>query len=189
VRYGSSLSERLRQVCRCGYFGTDYALANAAISAQAYSSGRAPFGFPPSRDKWTVKVTYTGVNNRSSPANGTPYNQGGVSITLPIGVWNLRAKMDVETNLTGTTDADLYGGLSTSPSTFSDNELYDGFKATDAVNVIRMLMKPWKDGIVAVAPVTYYLNIMVSQSGGTANTVTLRGDNRTVVAQAECAYL
>lgn len=171
------------------YTGTDYSLANAAITAQAYSFGRTPYGFPANRDKWTVKVTYTGVNNRSSPANGVAYNQGGVSITLPIGIWNLRAKMEVETNLTGTVDADLYGGLSTTTSTFSDTELYDGFKVTDVVNVIRMLMKPWKDGIVVASPTTYYLNIMVSSSGSVANTVTLRGDNRMVVAQAECAYL
>ena len=171
------------------YFGTDYALANAAITAQAYSFGRAPFGFPSSRDKWTVKITSTGVNSHSSPANGTVYNQGGLSLTLPIGIWNLRAKMEVEANLTGTVDADLYAGLSTTTSTFSDNELYDGFKLTDAVNVIRTLAKPWKDGIVVSSPVTYFLNIMVSQNTATANTVVLRGDNRTIVAQAECAYL
>lgn len=171
------------------YCGTDYSLANAVISAQAYSFGRAPAGFPASRDKWTVKVTNSGVNSHSSPTNGTWYNQGGNSITLPIGKWNLRAKLDTEANLTGTCDADLYACLSTGTTTSSDLELIDGFKVTDSTDTIRKLMHIWKDGISVASPTTYYANIMVSQSPSAAGSVTIRGDNRTIVMQAECAYL
>ena len=171
------------------YFGTDYSLLNAAFSAQGYSFGRAPFGFPSSRAKWTIKVTSTTVNNRASPANGTWYNQGAYSITLPVGAWHLRAKLDTEAQLSASVDADLYACLSTGPSTSSDNELIDGFKVTDVNNSIRKVMHIWKNDIIISSPATYYANIMVSQSSGTASQVTLRGDNRTVVIEGECAYV
>jgi hypothetical protein len=171
------------------YFGTDYSLLNATISSPAYSFGRAPFGFPPARGKWTIRIIDTSVNSRSSPVNGTWYNQGGKSITLPIGTWRLSFYADTEANQTGTPGScDLYCALGLTTTTSTDKELIDGMTLGATQNVMRKLMKRSKEVVIS-NPTTYYLNIMVSQSGGTAGSVTVRGDDRTIVLEAECAYI
>lgn len=170
------------------YCGTDYSLANAVISAQAYSFGRAPAGFPAERGKWTIRVTNSAVNSHSSPTNGTWYNQGSNSITLPVGKWRLSFWGDTEANLTGTCAADLYACLSTTTNGATDKELVDGLAVGAMQNTFRKLMHRSKE-LSITTPTTYYLNIMVAQSPSAAASVEIRGDDRTIVMEAESAYL
>jgi hypothetical protein len=170
------------------YFGTDYALLNATISSPAYTFGRAPYGFPCARGKWTIRVTNSAVNQRSSPVNGTWYNQGSNTITLPVGTWRLSFWVDVDANLTGTTSADLYLALSTTASSGLDKELIDGMALGSMSNTMRKLMSRSKELVIS-NPTTYYVNAMVSQGSGQANTLTIRGDDRTIVLEAESAYI
>jgi hypothetical protein len=69
------------------YGGTDYTLANAAISTPFWSNVKAPFGFPMSPAKWTVTVTDTSDRTQASPTINVWYNLGSVSISAPIGIW------------------------------------------------------------------------------------------------------
>lgn len=73
------------------YGGTDYTLANAAISEIGFSMWKAPLGFPLSPTKWTVSGGSSG--QQLNPVNGTYYNLGG-NIVIPIGAWNVRQSMD-----------------------------------------------------------------------------------------------
>lgn len=77
------------------YGGTDYTLANAAISASSYSTQKAPFGFPLDPAKWTVRVTDPNFYSQSTPVANTWYNLNSTGITIPIGVWNTRYQVDV----------------------------------------------------------------------------------------------
>lgn len=70
------------------YGGTDYTLANAAISANYYSMSKAPFGFPLSPAKWAVEVDFNSYVEQTNPTTGTWYNVGSITISAPIGVWN-----------------------------------------------------------------------------------------------------
>ena len=71
------------------YGGTDYTLANAAITNSKYSNVKAPFGFPLSPSKWTVIITNAGSTSQSSPTIGTWYNPGAIYIDIPIGTWDM----------------------------------------------------------------------------------------------------
>jgi len=67
--------------------GTDYTLTSGAISAISYSPHKAPVGFPLDPDKWSVIVKDTADRSSASPSGWQ--NLGGISITIPIGVWRV----------------------------------------------------------------------------------------------------
>lgn len=67
------------------YGGTDFTLANAAITSPCYSLQKAPFGFPLTEDKWTVTLADTTNRSQSSPTANTVYNM--LSQSVPIGSW------------------------------------------------------------------------------------------------------
>ena len=71
------------------YGGTDYDLANAAITSPYYSMMKSPQGFPMSPAKWTGEFTSSDTQTQSAPTNGTCYNIGATSLNIPIGAWNL----------------------------------------------------------------------------------------------------
>src|SRR5574344_408608 len=64
-------------------------MQNSAITNNYYSSMKAPYGFSLNPDKWTITFTDTTQRSQSSPVNGTWYNLGSLSISIPIGFWNL----------------------------------------------------------------------------------------------------
>ena len=71
------------------YGGTDYTLANAAISSPNYSYAKSPTGFPMSPVKWTVELSDNTDRSQSSPVSGTWYNINSNTITIPIGTWEV----------------------------------------------------------------------------------------------------
>src|SRR5438128_1756515 len=52
------------------YGGTDYVLANSAISANFYSVSKAPAGFPMSPAKWTETLSDLSLREQTSPTAG-----------------------------------------------------------------------------------------------------------------------
>jgi hypothetical protein len=71
------------------YGGTDYDLADSAISDSFYSFQKAPFGFPLSPDKWSIQTSSTSQSAQSNPVASTWYNLGSLSISVPIGAWKV----------------------------------------------------------------------------------------------------
>lgn len=99
------------------YGGTDYDLANAAITNNYYSPVKVPFGFPLSPVKWSVSVTDTTLRSQSSPTTDVWYNLGSVSITIPIGVWEVSYQV---LGVVASTNARIYTTLSTANNSESD---------------------------------------------------------------------
>lgn len=62
------------------YGGTDYDLADAAISANYYSLVKSPQGFPLDPDKWTYAPTVTDTTSAGF------YNHA--TLNVPLGIWN-----------------------------------------------------------------------------------------------------
>jgi len=165
------------------YMGTDYTLANAAISAISYSSQKAPFGFPLSPAKWTVEVTDTTQRSQASPGAGTWYNLGTITISFPIGLWNIDYVGFIQLNKTASVN-DLFITLSTANNTESDTDLtyrltiYGDFTGNTGA----------KKKLLSVASKTsYYLNEKTDQSSGSS--LYLRSDLVKTVVSAVCAYL
>ncbi|HUV84165.1 MAG TPA: hypothetical protein VMV86_00565 [Methanosarcinales archaeon] len=71
------------------YGGTDYTLADTAITLPYYSVVKAPLGFPLSPNKWTVKTSDTTSRSQATPTQNTWYNLGAVGLVTPIGSWRV----------------------------------------------------------------------------------------------------
>jgi hypothetical protein len=171
------------------YGGTDYTLANAAISGPYYSVVKAPYGFPLDPSKWTVEVTDTASRSQSSPVSGTWYNLNSNQISVPIGCWALSFEAAVEHVRTSSTQAEVRCCLSTSNSSASDALLltysftqHGSATADHASTVTRERV------VTLAAKTTYYLNLMQA-TGSNTTTLLLRGDLATTVIRAVCAYL
>jgi len=116
------------------YGGTDYTLvatATTAITNPYYSHVKNPFGFPMSPAKWTVTLTDS-TDQSATPAAGNPttnvVNMGTLSISIPIGEWNVTFYVQMWANGTGVTSAGLHAGLSTANNTLPASALR-GFAA------------------------------------------------------------
>lgn len=76
------------------YGGTDYVLANSAITSVTYSPlGIKPFGFPMDPEKWSITVFASSQQDQISPVQNTWYNKSALNISVPIGIWNLGFQM------------------------------------------------------------------------------------------------
>lgn len=97
--------------------GTDYVLSGT-ISEFSYSSARAPFGFPMSADKWKIEIVDSNSYTQSSPTFEVAYNLGGLSITIPKGLWNIDYFVLLKS--INSISAETWAALSTSSSAFAD---------------------------------------------------------------------
>lgn len=174
------------------YGGTDYTLANAAISSAYYSPVKAPFGFPLAPDKWTVVTSDTGNRAQASPSASTWYNLGSVSITIPIGVWDIYFQTinEVTVTLASALAIAMRCTLSTANNSESDNTMTSSQGATvPAVTggILRFNQVVTKKTLTLAAKTVYYLNSFYGSSGGTS--LNFRGDLAPTVIKAVCVYL
>lgn len=155
------------------YGGTDYDLANAAITSPYFSNDRFPSGFPASQAKWSVVVTDTG-DRSASVTGGAWSNVGSISIPLPIGLWWVSYKA-----YTGAA-SEQYTTLSTANNSESNKTmtLVNCAAVSGTVTLQPTLVEK-------TAKATHYLN----QSPGSTNTCSVYGSYVTTLICAVCAYL
>lgn len=173
------------------YGGTDYDLANAAISVPYYSPVKAPFGFPLDPAKWTVRSVDTTLRTQSSPVNGTWYNLGSITFSIPIGVWSVSYQVSGQLYKT-TSEVKLYGKitLSTANNTESDSQLTATVAGTPEFITDEQFLK-FSLGrykfLTLAAKTSYYLN-MQSEASSITN-IYFINDSSPCILQAVCAYL
>ena len=161
--------------------GTDYTLADAAISSNFYSVVKAPLGFPLSSLKWTVEVTDITERSQANAAQNTWYNLSAISISLPIGCWGVTYQVRINASLINT---EVYSTLSTANNSESDVDLTGYFITPAASRGASMFIEKVLN-LAAKTP--YYLNTRTT----TAGTPTLyNGNDRLkLIIRAICAYL
>lgn len=174
------------------YGGTDYTLANAAITLPYYSQVKCPFGFPADPDKWTVTLSNTSNASQATPTTNIYYNVGTLSIVIPIGAWRVFFSWQAEVTVTTSAlrNIGVASALSTSNNSVSDGELRASLGVTGPIgaNTLRLIMA--KEKIINVASkTTYYPIVLASVPTDAISTVALRGDLGNTVARAVCAYL
>lgn len=167
------------------YGGTDYALVNATISNPYYSTMKVPFGFPASRNKWSV--IFRDDNNRSqaSPTANTWYNLGSVYIAVPIGVWDLLYSIYTEVNNT-TGYPNVHFTLSTSNS----SETIRRLTTRDLINNASAAggnVKTMSDIISMPVKTNLYPLIKTDFTGATS--ITIGGGSSPLIIKATCSYL
>lgn len=170
------------------YGGTDYTLANAAITSPSYSPSKVPYGFPITEDKWTVIVTDTSDRTQASPTNATWYNLGSISISIPIGSWRVSYKVLQRAAKAASTLVNMYTTLSTANNSESDAELTNletlGGASGSLVLLTTQICLPKL--ITVVSKTSYFLNGM---SSTTADSIGHRGDAGKTIVKAVCAFL
>lgn len=177
------------------YGGTDYTLANAAITSPYYSPVSVPQGFPADPTKWTVTViSDTGDRTQASPTSGTWYNLGTLSGSIPIGLWEISASVitDSANNASGN-QTGMSMALSTSNNSVSDSLLQfvqvTGQPTNSASN--RTLMSSVIDRqripLSLAAKTTYYL--IGKANAANYSNIDFRGDLVTTKVLARCSYL
>lgn len=153
------------------YGGTDYTLANAAITSPYYSNIKAPFGFPLSPDKWSVSLSDTSDNTQATPTQNTWYQPGSLSIAIPIGVWSVRFShhMAVVTNAAQTIGT-VQSALSTSTSSASDADLISHVAIGGASGTLVNSLSVFVEKVLTLtSKTTYNLNLRTT----TANVATI----------------
>jgi hypothetical protein len=167
------------------YGGTDYDLASSAISANAYSMMKSPLGFPMSPAKWSETVTDTTQRSQATPTSATWYNLGSISITLPIGVWDVSYKVSLIGGVSSTGAFSIQTTLSTTNNSNSDTEFHMmSYIQTDTI----ILASHNKGKILEIGTKTvYYINSLINSASANL----LRNDNNSspLIIRATCAYL
>jgi hypothetical protein len=171
------------------YGGTGYDLANSAISANAYSMVRSPFGFPMNPNLWTVELADTSQRSQASAAQNTWYNLGSLSITMPIGVWDVSYKVPCNIYVTSTVGFVMEVTLSTGNNSETDAEMSTITYLNDSTNIGKQFKSTvYAQTVYALAAKTvYYLNARTTTAG--APTIYFDGDLITTIIRAVCAYL
>ncbi len=182
------------------YGGTDYDLANSAITAPYISKVKSPDGFPTSPAKWTVETNTSNSPAKSSPTVSTWYGGAGLSptgpsIDLPIGAWKVFYKVtaDYSTNLAAVSNIGLRVTLSTANNSESDPEMTTGATNTLPISTTALQRATYEipDKLIAVtSKTTYYVNMFSGSVTGTGPTFTMNagGVFRNII-RAVCAYL
>jgi hypothetical protein len=172
------------------YGGTDYALANASILAGSFSTHKKPFGFNASPLKWTETLHDTTLRTVASPTQNVWYNPGSLSISLPIGVWNVTLETTTQANRTGSA-AGVFSTLSTGNNSETDTDFtsYSYVQAAgNGTNQISILSTQRRQGVIAAAAKTS-LYINVSTDFSDLSNMYLANSNAPLVVLATCAYL
>ncbi len=174
------------------YGGTDYTLSASALSSIYYSHDKAPLGFPLDPTKWTVQTLDTSTRTQACSAN-TWTNIASISLTVPIGMWDLSFDVDGYSDRTtaGTGDSCSFC-ISTANNTASDEELIAmcGYYGSGVANSSDLIggHATGRKMVLLAAKTVYYLNGLI-QNAGNVNTQSAATHGGTTRVRAICAYL
>lgn len=169
------------------YGGTDYTLANAAISLPYYSPVKSPLSFPTDPAKWTVTTSDTGNRSQATPTQNTWYNPNSNTISVPIGCWDI--SYDVLVQALDATAGDWAVGstLSTANNSESDSSMTCYQNQYFGANMVWITPAYRRRFLTVAAKTSYYLNISTYSSG--LDSMAIRGDVVPTVIRAVSAYL
>ena len=166
------------------YGGTQYTVANSAITNPYYSHEKVPYGFNPREDYWTEEVSNATQAYQSSAVQNTWYNISSISIAIPIGVWRINYQCFLMSNGSAT-QTNAFATLSTTNNSETDGDFTVGFDSNGPTGMANMINR---EKILALAAkTTYYLNLKTSATGNTY--LQTRGDLSKTFIRARSAYL
>ena len=175
------------------YGGTNYTLANSAISVNSFSTVKAPFGFPLDPLKWTVATSDTSAQSQASPTTSTWYNPGTLNIVIPIGVWEVswQATLYADKANGAGSGPFVVGTLSTTTNSESDTDFTahaSFFEGGDSAQMVTRLSVNRVKHLALAAKTTYSL-LAEKTDAVTYNSIGFRGDLSKTIIRAVCAYL
>ena len=170
------------------YGGTDYTLANEAIIYPYYSSAKAPAGFPLDPTKWTVLLTDSTDRHQSNPVKDTIYNPGSLSISIPIGIWNVSFQAILVCTASSGQFTDIYGGLSTSLVAFDNQALRGrGYLGGPTTGIFIGLL--YRSTVLNIVSKTTYYVICMTDLDNQSVIGFNNASDASLDVRAVCAYL
>lgn len=166
------------------YMGTDYTIANAAISANYYSKDSSPQGFPRDPAKWTITTS----ESSSRSTGNQSLTSLTTTITTPIGAWKL--SLDGVLAVSSAVTASRTGKvtLSSDGSTETNTKLTLGIqKANETASSSNYGFSSHSEELVTVAASTTWTMMGLTSASGT--TIAMRGDITPTLIRAICAYI
>lgn len=162
--------------------GTNYELADDAITEVAYSRVQAPYGFSLDPEIWIIKLTDTSLRSRASPVADSWYQlDASHAITIPPGYWKIGYKTLANCG-TVNNSMDIWTSLSTNISTPSDNEMTNSFSFFIGATGVSFYSASSAEKVISLDNETvYYLIIRSHYSPAFIYT---RGDLNTTVIYA-----
>jgi hypothetical protein len=122
---------------------------------------KAPFGFPQIPEKWRIMTSANYAEAQSTPTSGTYYNIGG-EISVPIGSWRLGYEANPYITRATTGFLEQHSALSTSTSTFTDQDLVSIVLTNTALALSATVKK--EKNITVTSKTLYYMVIRCSGS-------------------------
>ena len=170
---------------------TGAGIPNETLGTTSYSSVRAPYGFPASRDRWNVELLLLSIVSASGGVIGTVYNPGGLNISAPTGDWRLLAQIQTQ-QISSSGMIDYYISISTSSSVFNIRDLVAREYVTPLSGAGTRLTTTRFDKFISSSAITPYYLLLSPQQ--TSANLSLRGFYGTNVGEftqvtLECAYL
>ncbi len=171
------------------YGGTDYTLANAAISSIYVSLMKAPLGFPLDPTKWQVLVTDNSTRTQNAPVQNTWYNITQLNINIPIGLWNVSYNIALDgENAATTSNGGVQSTLSTANNTESNFYMTAFTYIGGASGSIAGYCPTYRETVTSLAAkATYYLNIRTQNTG--VDDIRVGSVYHGAVVKAVCSYL
>jgi hypothetical protein len=175
------------------YYGTDYTLANSAITNFYYSLMKSPLGFPMNKNKWTVEYSNQTLTITSSPTASVYSNPGSISITIPIGMYDvsyLASLFGYGQSTTGNYQLESLSSLSTSSSAESDNDFTAYIESIYYISAFGCVAcnQVYKTKTISVLSKTTLYLICQNRQASTQQ-VGFRGELSKTIIRAVCAYL
>jgi hypothetical protein len=151
---------------------------------------KAPKGFSPNKDNWSVIVIDTTAREETPPSDGIWYNMGGLYIDLPIGIWDVDTQVYIFISNTGT-QATVNTTLSTTNDGETDNKftsglrhVYTGNSGGTVISIEGTITRHIR--LKVDTPTRYYFN---SQSlGGTPVSLKYKNPTSPLIIRATSAY-
>lgn len=173
------------------YGGTDYDVDDTsthAISDVKFSSMKAPYGFPLDPDKWSEEVADSDIHQTSSPTANTWYDSG-VSLSIPIGIWNVYNQHALYVEATSTNYIQAVSTLSSSTSSSSNGEFdAQSLVKTSTNDTDSTIVPVATSGILSLSSKTTFHVIYYTPTSGVA-TVGVRGATSQMIIKATIVYL
>lgn len=170
------------------YGGTDYVMVGSMITQPYFSTHGHPFGFPHNDTKWTEMNLLNIEQTYSSPTTAW---KTVISLNIPIGCWDVFFYGNCGFSSSAVSRDIIDLALSTSTSSVSDPELYDGASMQLAIAADQSIAPlRSKKTLLLTTKTLYYL--IVRQTGATAGTCSylwVEGQLYTTYIKARCAYL
>lgn len=170
------------------YGGTDYDLANAAISNPYYSTHKAPYGFPLNPTMWTAEFNGASGTTQSSPTQNAWYNTDSISLSIPIGVWDVEYSAVPYVLDTSATQVRVFSTLSTANNSESDVDFTRVVTFQVGSSSLYGAMSVYARKTLNLgAKTSYYLNCRTTLAS--VDNITINGALARSIIRAVCAYL